>query len=469
MMTEKCFIVESLDNRTGRIDAHFFNPLYFETIKQMEKYHKNKKNLNISSIEKLLKKSKTNLTGGATPKGTPYVTEDEGIKFIRVQNVRRYKINLEDIAYIPNAYHKGILKRSQLKPFDVLLTITGSYGFSAVVPEDLEEANINQHSVKMEINDDKIIPEYLSCFLNSELAKIQMDRLVTGGTRPALDYPSIKAINVLFPKFKEDQHNIAEKTFEMVNEAYKNFEKKKDIISAMDQKIIASLAISLPDKSSEKYFISDISDNDRLDTIFYSPYYKNLIELLKGIKHKPLRQIIEPTNKTKPNIQDFYSYIDLRYIEERTGRYKVKEVTDIGSNKIVLQDGEIFVSCLNPTKGKSFLVDDELDGCVVSTEFKPFKIILTEVIPEYLITILRSAVVLKQWQYMITGSTPSRERIGEKEVLDTLMPLPDEDIQKEIADEIGNDIKEISKLELEFNEYMKRADETFLNELKAVT
>ena len=139
-MTEKCFIVESLDNRTGRIDAHFFNPLYFETIKQMEKYHKNKKDLNLSSIEKLLKKSKTNLTGGATPKGTPYVTEDEGIKFIRVQNVRRYKINLEDIAYIPNAYHKGILKRSQLKPFDVLLTITGSYGFSAVVPEDLEKA-----------------------------------------------------------------------------------------------------------------------------------------------------------------------------------------------------------------------------------------------------------------------------------------------------------------------------------------
>jgi restriction endonuclease S subunit len=268
------FVVAKLNNRTGRIDAHFFNPLYFKTIEQMEKIQNRHEDLDFLPIKDLLKKSKTNLTGGATPKGTPYVTEDEGIKFIRVQNVRKYRINTDDIVYIPRTYHNGMLKRSQLNPFDVLLTITGvTYGFSAVVPKGFGEANMNQHSVKIEVNDEKIIPEYMSCFLNSKIAKIQMDRLVTGGTRPALDYPSIKSINILYPKQKEYQKSIVNKTMELVNTAYKSFGNKKLVISSMDQKILALLGVELPNKGQEKYFLSDLLNSDRIDSIYYSPYY----------------------------------------------------------------------------------------------------------------------------------------------------------------------------------------------------
>jgi len=92
----------------------------------------------------------------------------------------------------------------------VLLTITGvTYGIAAVVPDGFGEANINQHCVKLEVNE-RILPEYLSVFLNSDLCRPQLDRAVTGSSRPALDYPSIKALRILYPPRKADQKKLTE-------------------------------------------------------------------------------------------------------------------------------------------------------------------------------------------------------------------------------------------------------------------
>jgi type I restriction enzyme, S subunit len=101
-----------------------------------------------------------------------------------------------------------LLKRSQLAPGDVVLTITGTYGVAAVVPEDLGNANINQHSVKIDLGD-KVLPEYLSVFLNSRLCRPQFDRAVTGSSRFALDYTAIRKLRILYPPQHAEQRRLA--------------------------------------------------------------------------------------------------------------------------------------------------------------------------------------------------------------------------------------------------------------------
>ena len=79
-----------------------------------------------------------------------------------------------------------------MKYKDVLLTITGvSYGKSATVSKVIEGSNINQHSVKITLNE-KINPYFLSTFFNSKIGKLQSDKNIVGVTRPALDYQVIK-------------------------------------------------------------------------------------------------------------------------------------------------------------------------------------------------------------------------------------------------------------------------------------
>jgi type I restriction enzyme, S subunit len=148
------------------------------------------------------------LRGGATPRGASY--PDEGPKFIRVQNVRPYRLEWNpDDPCIDTRTHEKLLKRSQLYEGDVVLTITGTYGIAAVVPNDFGPANINQHSVRIKVNDDEITPDYLCMFLNSDLCRSQFDRAVTGSSRFALDYPAIRNLRIMYPPDKKEQLRVA--------------------------------------------------------------------------------------------------------------------------------------------------------------------------------------------------------------------------------------------------------------------
>ncbi len=213
------FLVPDLlsKNPTIRLDAQYFDPRYFATMDTLDKVAK-AKGWKIEPLSKLLQKNGKPIAGGATPKGAFY--PDEGPKFIRVQNVRPYRLEWNpDDPCIDTKTHVKLLKRSQLHKGDVVLTITGTYGIAAVVPFGFGEANINQHSVRIRVNQDDILPDYLCAFLNSDLCRPQFDRAVTGSSRFALDYPAIRNLRILYPADKEEQQKIAEKIMGLLAES----------------------------------------------------------------------------------------------------------------------------------------------------------------------------------------------------------------------------------------------------------
>ena len=201
------FLVRDLrtNNPTGRLDAQFFDPRYFATMNALDEVAAQRR-WRTKTLGDLLRDNRTALAGGATPRGAAY--PDDGPKFIRVQNVKplRLEWSAEDDPCIDTRTHEA-LRRSQLRPSDVVLTITGTYGIAAVVPAGFPPANINQHSVKIEVNDE-ILPEYLSLFLNSDLCRPQFERAVTGSSRLALDYPAIKALRILYPVDRAEQQRL---------------------------------------------------------------------------------------------------------------------------------------------------------------------------------------------------------------------------------------------------------------------
>ncbi len=82
---------------------------------------------------------------GSTPTGGASVYSATGIKFIRSQNVYDNGLILEDVAFISEEINKkksGSIVHSK----DILLNITGgSIGRCALVPDDFDIANVNQH------------------------------------------------------------------------------------------------------------------------------------------------------------------------------------------------------------------------------------------------------------------------------------------------------------------------------------
>ena len=209
--TPKGFVVSVQDiesnNPTLRLDASYFNPRYFNAMNALDEIASTR-GWEVIPLGMLLQPGKESLTGGATPLGASY--PDEGPKFIRVQNVRPNRLDWspDEDPCITVEIHNGLLARSQLSPGDVLYTITGTYGVAAVVPHSYGDANINQHSVRVRVKQDEIIPEYLSAFLNSNLCRPQVDRAATGSSRLALDYDAVRQIRVLLPSTMSEQQKV---------------------------------------------------------------------------------------------------------------------------------------------------------------------------------------------------------------------------------------------------------------------
>lgn len=191
----------------GRIDPHYYKPEFITHIQRL-----NKGPYKVIKFGEII----SEMSGGATPKakGKAYL-KDGGIPFLRVQNITEDGIKLEDVKYINEETHNGYLRRSKLKPRDLIFTITGRIGTVAVVPESFGEGNINQHSVRIHLIDG-VNEKYIAFLFNTSLGQSLSLRGVSGGTRIALDYETIKSIPIPLPL-----RRIQDQISTIMEEAYK--------------------------------------------------------------------------------------------------------------------------------------------------------------------------------------------------------------------------------------------------------
>ncbi|ERP98979.1 hypothetical protein Q674_16545 [Acinetobacter sp. COS3] len=100
---------------------------------------------------KKLSQLSTKIHSGNTPKGGSENYVDQGIIFLRSQNVWKNKVILDDVAYIDAETHSKMMK-SSVKHEDLLMTKTGrintensSLGRAAIYLGEDDSANINGH------------------------------------------------------------------------------------------------------------------------------------------------------------------------------------------------------------------------------------------------------------------------------------------------------------------------------------
>ena len=135
---------------------------------------------------------------GITPRGGSDTYRSEGITFIRSQNVLKMRLSLGDAVKIPQHIHAS-MSGTRVQPNDVLLNITGaSIGRSAVVPDGIGEANVNQHVCIIRTKE-TCDPLFLCGWLNSESGQIAINSSQAGGNRQGLNFEQIRAMSIPLP------------------------------------------------------------------------------------------------------------------------------------------------------------------------------------------------------------------------------------------------------------------------------
>jgi type I restriction enzyme S subunit len=134
------------------------------------------------------------LTSGSRGWAAHYA--DSGALFLRIQNVRHDRLLLEDIAYV-NAPDTAEAKRTRVVPGDVLLSITADLGRTAVIPEGIGTAFINQHLSILRTK--ALAPQFLSAYLASPVGQRQVSGRNRQAVKAGLNFDDIRSFIVPVP------------------------------------------------------------------------------------------------------------------------------------------------------------------------------------------------------------------------------------------------------------------------------
>jgi len=134
------------------------------------------------------------LTSGSRGWAAHYA--ESGDLFLRIQNVRRDELVLDDVAFV-RAPNTAEAKRTRVEAGDVLLSITADLGRSAVVPEGIGPAFINQHLSILRTR--ALHPRFLSAFLTSPAGQRQIAQSDNVGVKSGLNFDDVRNLRVPNP------------------------------------------------------------------------------------------------------------------------------------------------------------------------------------------------------------------------------------------------------------------------------
>ena len=152
------------------------------------------------------------ITKGTTPRGGKVAYRQSGIGFLRAENIAGYdKLDLSNLNYVDEESHNNYLKRSILKENDILITIAGTLGRTAIVPQQALPLNTNQAVAIVRLVNNRLINvKYLVYALNSPIIKSDLLAKSVDMAIPNLSLENIADCNISLPPLTEQKRIVDE-------------------------------------------------------------------------------------------------------------------------------------------------------------------------------------------------------------------------------------------------------------------
>ena len=145
----------------------------------------------------------TKFGSGITPRGGATVYQEDGVPFLRSQNIHFDGLRIRDVARITPSLHRE-LSGSHVKPGDVLLNITGaSIGRVCSIPDDFAEGNVNQHVCIIRPDQSRLLPGLLAAYLSTPMMQREIQIEQKGASREGLTLQAIRNFRVIVPPLAE--------------------------------------------------------------------------------------------------------------------------------------------------------------------------------------------------------------------------------------------------------------------------
>ena len=147
------------------------------------------------------------ITKGTTPTtyGHDYVTS--GVNFLRVENISSHgTITLNGVKFISEETNE-LLSRSKLKKDDLLISIAGAIGRTAIVGDKDLPANLNQAIAIVRLKG--VVNKFIQLFVGSEFVQNQFETIQAGLAQINFNLKQIGELVIFTPPLPDQQNLIS--------------------------------------------------------------------------------------------------------------------------------------------------------------------------------------------------------------------------------------------------------------------
>ena len=351
----------------------------------------------------------------------------------------------------------------------LLSKIDARNGAFGVVPDKLDGGVITGNFWTFDVDYNIVNPHYLTLLTTTD-AFIQFCEQASNGTtnRHYLQEPLFLNIKVPVPSLEEQNELV--KTYNDIM-IFIKMEEMKAIDADLKATVSVRNALGVApypghiEKKLVHYISYGAIDSWSVPQILHaenSPFGKSKFACKKL---SDLAFINPKTDLSMLADADNISFIPMEDISDDYGEWIGKRIgskSDIkGYTKF--QDGDIIWARITPCmqNGKSSLLSNLVNGKGYgSTEFHIIRIKSSEVLPQYIHTLLRHFDVLSDAKRYFTGSA-GQQRVPTSYLENLLIPIPPLDVQKQIADEYTKGIEQAKQGYMKIYNYKQELKKNF--------
>ncbi len=391
------------------------------------------------------------------------VLSEANIKWISIEDNKQYPIlgvhaQGEGVYINKVVYGKELtMKRYQKSKINTLFyckvrTVNGQWG---IVYPQYENSYGSSNMQYLDIDYNKILPEYLLCLLKSKRITQEWDKNAIGADKRHFSLSTLLNLKIPLPLLCEQKKLVSDYNRKIQNATTYDLR-----FSQTEQNIQIYLndvlGIKFSKNNTKKFLAISFAVLNRWDSDGFIPkddfvtkyHFSTLDECLDCfMTDSDGKSLRLETNKTP---EDMYSYIGMENIEKETGilaEFQCVRGKEIKSQTIRVPKNYFLYGKLRPYLNKYWYNESDDTNIVCSSEFFVFSIKKT-INPYYFKFYISSNSVQKQIENLFQGAR--MPRINENTFKSIKIPLPPIEVQNEIA-------THIFELKTQINDFKQKA------------
>lgn len=407
-----------------RIDPEYYQPEYVAI--------RNK--LNQIQTKQIKKLSISVVSFGAYSLCNYIVWKNRGVPYLNVENIKEGYIDWEGVKYIDEEVNE-ILKKSQVKEGQIILTMAGTIGNAAVAYNIPKKVNSNQATAKITLKSD-VSPFFVSAFLNSYFGKKQTEWEIVTSVQPNIFLWQIKNIKVPV---------LSEKLEKEIGKSYKdgldNLSLAKSLYSQAENLLLGELGLKDFRPKYDLSYVANLLEAfgiHRVDAEYFQPAYDEVTEKVLSYSNGYVK-LLDYVQDIKANFEPskysdkIFSYIELADIDSSIG--VIDSVTEIKGEEApsrarrILKENDVIASSVEGSLEKVALVDKAHQDNLASTGFFQLRAIK---IPAEVLLILSKSIIL-QMQLKRECSGTILTAVPSDALRKIVIPILPEKVRKKIA------------------------------------